>query len=79
MDFDNTFFGPLNKQYCIYFYFLSLFGFMLLVVFLFSSLLVGLNKRKGLDYYMQVVGISLGYGMLYFQNRLLHSMCLGNM
>jgi len=79
MNYVDTLFGPLSKQYCVYFYFLSIFGFILLAVFVISSIMVGLSKRKGLDYYMQVVGISLGYAIFYFQNRLLHSMCVGTM
>uniref|UniRef100_A0A6C0DN89 Uncharacterized protein n=1 Tax=viral metagenome TaxID=1070528 RepID=A0A6C0DN89_9ZZZZ len=79
MNYVDTLFGPLSKQYCVYFYFLSIFGFILLAVFLISSIVVGLSKRKGLDYYMQVVGIALGYAIFYFQNRLLHSMCVGTM
>lgn len=79
MNYIDTLFGPLSKQYCVYFYFLSIFGFILLAVFIISSIFVGLSKRKGVDYYMQVVGIALGYGIFYFQNRLLHSMCVGSM
>jgi hypothetical protein len=79
MNYVDILFGPLSKQYCVYFYFLSIFGFILLAVFIISSIMVGLSKRKGLDYYMQVVGISLGYAIFYFQNRLLHSMCVGTM
>jgi len=79
MNYIDTLFGPLSKQYCVYFYFLSIFGFILLAVFIISSIFVGLSKRKGVDYYMQVVGIALGYGIFYFQNRLLHSMCVGTM
>lgn len=79
MNYLDTLFGPLSKQYCIYFYFLSIFGFILLAIFVISSIVVGLSKRKGIDYYMQVVGIALGYAIFYFQNRLLHSMCVGAM
>lgn len=79
MNYLDTLFGPLSKQYCVYFYFLSIFGFILLAIFIVSSIMVGLSKRKGLDYYMQVVGIALGYAIFYFQNRLLHSMCVGTM
>jgi hypothetical protein len=79
MNYVDTLFGPLSKQYCVYFYFLSIFGFILLAVFLVSSIFIGLSKRKGIEYYMQVVGIALGYAIFYFQNRLLHSMCVGTM
>ena len=75
----NTLFGPLDRKYCDYFYLLSILGFGLLVVLLFSSLLIGITKRKGVDFYMQSISIALGYAIFYFQNRLLHSMCAGTM
>ena len=78
-DMMNTLFGPLDRKYCDYFYILSIFGFVLLVILLLTSLMVGISKRKGLDFYMQTISIALGYAIFYFQNRLLHSMCVGTM
>jgi hypothetical protein len=75
----NTLFGPLDRKYCDYFYILSILGFVLLVVLLISSLLVGITKRKGVDFYMQSISIAFGYAIFYFQNRLLYSMCAGTM
>lgn len=76
-DMMNTLFGPLDRKYCDYFYILSILGFVLLVILLITSLFVGISKRKGLDFYMQSVSVALGYAIFYFQNRLLHSMCVG--
>lgn len=73
----DTFFGPLDQKYCDYFYILSILGFVLLAIFVISSVFVGLSKRKGLDYYMQMIGVAMGYALFYFQNRLLHTMCVG--
>jgi len=73
----DTLFGPLDQKYCDYFYILSVLGFVLLAIFMISSLFVGLSKRKGVDYYIQMIGVALGYGLFYFQNRLLHTMCVG--
>lgn len=75
----NTLFGPLDRKYCDYFYILSILGFVLLAVLLVSSLLVGITKRKGVDFYMQSISIAFGYAIFYFQNRLLYSMCAGTM
>jgi hypothetical protein len=69
-------FGPLSTDYCLYFYFLSIFGFLLLVIFLFSSLFYGIARRKGVDFYISVISVSIGYAVFYFQNRLLHTMCV---
>ena len=73
----NTLFGPLGKEYCIYFYYLSVFGLILLTILVLSTLMVGLSTRKGLDFYMQMLTVAIGYLIFYFQNRLLHSMCVG--
>jgi len=73
---DNIF-GPLPKDYCIWFYFLSILGFLWLFFFAISSIYLGITKRKGSEYWMSTIAIALGYGIFYFQNRLLHSMCMG--
>jgi len=75
---DNLF-GPLSKDYCIYFYVLSILGFVLLVLFLVPAIFMGITKKKGLDYYLTIFGVAFGYAIFYFQNRLLHSMCMGTM
>lgn len=73
---DNLF-GPLPKDYCIWFYFLSILGFIWLVIFLISAIYLGMVKRRSGDYWMSTIAIALGYCIFYFQNRLLHSMCVG--
>lgn len=72
-------YGPLSKDYCIYFYILSILGFVLLILFLIPAIFMGIMKRKGVDYYFTILGVSFGYAIFYFQNRLLHSMCVGTM
>ena len=72
-------YGPLSKDYCIYFYVLSILGFVLLILFLVPAIFMGIMKRKGVDYYFTILGVSFGYAIFYFQNRLLHSMCTGMM
>tara|TARA_B110000444_G_scaffold245713_1_gene266490 strand:- start:403 stop:648 length:246 start_codon:yes stop_codon:yes gene_type:complete len=78
-DIMETLFGPLDRKFCDYFWLLSVLGFVLLAVLLISSLLVGISKNKGMDFYFQTISIALGYAIFYFQNRLLHSMCSGAM
>ena len=73
------FFGPMSKKYCDYFYFLSVFGFIMMVVLFTSGLFVGLTKRKSSDYYFSLFMSLLMYGILYFQNRLIYSICIGTM
>lgn len=78
-DIMETLFGPLDRKFCDYFWLLSVLGFVLLAVLLISSLLIGISKNKGMDFYFQTISIALGYAIFYFQNRLLHSMCSGSM
>lgn len=78
-EFINKVFGPLDSRFCDYFFILSVLGFVMLVVVLVSSLIVGLTKGKGLDYYMQILFVALGYLIFYFQNRLLYTMCLASL
>lgn len=75
-DMMDTLFGPLPRDYCLWFYFLSIFGFVWLVLFSVVALVIGITKKRGMDYYMGVFGVAIGYAIFYFQNRLLHSMCV---
>jgi hypothetical protein len=70
-------FGPLSKQYCLYFYILSVLSFVFLIVIL-ISLVIGIARRKGLEFYTIMILGAGSYTMYYFQNRLLHSMCAGS-
>lgn len=70
-------FGPLSKEYCLYFYILSIIGMISLILVVLSALFIGISKRKGLDFYVQMMSVAIAYGIFYFQNRLLHTMCMG--
>lgn len=69
-------FSPLAKDYCIYFYYLSVLGFAFLVFILISTIGIMITKKKGWDFAFQMILLSLGYFIFYFQNRLLYSMCV---
>ena len=71
-------YGPLSKNYCIYFYLLSVVGFVLLCLAAISMILVGFSKNKSSGFYVQMLMVCIGYGIFYFQNRLLYSMCVGS-
>lgn len=70
-------FGPLSKQYCLYFYILSILAFVSLIVVI-ISLVIGITKRKSAEFYVIMLLAAGNYAMYYFQNRLLHSMCVGS-
>ncbi len=71
-------FGPMDKKYCEYFYILSIIGFIMMGMLLLTGLFVGIAKHKNLDYFMGLIMGSMMYAVFYFQNRLIHSMCVGS-
>ena len=71
----NSIFGPLDKNYCLYFYYLSVIGFGFMILLIISYLWIGISKKMGAQHYLQMIIVSLGYFIFYFQNRLLYSMC----
>lgn len=75
---NNYLFGPLDTEYCAYFYLLSVmhfFIFTFIIASLIYSLLAG-NKKVDSKMISTMVFGSLLYAAFYFQNRLLHSMCV---
>jgi hypothetical protein len=70
-------FGPLSKEYCLWFYILSIIGMISLILIVLYTLFIGISKRKGLDFYVQMAYFAIANGIFYFQNRLLHTMCTG--
>lgn len=75
MDFKDLF-TPLSREYCLWFYYLSIVGFAFLVITLVSAIIVGFRKKKGGEYFMTMLMVALTYFIFYFQNRLLYSMCM---
>jgi hypothetical protein len=74
-DFMNTLFGPLSGEYCLYFYYLSIFSMFLFVLAVVTGLITGLRRNKNFEFYASVVGASLIYLVTYFVNRLMFSVC----
>ena len=74
-DIMNMLFGPLNKEYCLYFYYLSIFGFFLLTLAIIGTISLAIKGKRTLAFYVNSFLILFGYGIFYFQNRLLHTMC----
>ena len=71
---DNLF-SPLRKEYCHFFYYLSVLGFIFMAIVILSALFIGISKGKGFSFYLRMLSLALGYGIFYFQNRLLYTMC----
>ena len=75
-DLFNQLFGPMDKFYCLWFLYLSIFGFVLFVIAFVTFLMLAMTKKRSSNFYFQMFMVMLGYFIFYFQNRLLHSMCL---
>ena len=78
--FMNRYFGPLPKEYCAYFYFLSvLFGlyFIIIVFAMFGYSAMNFNKLN-VSLVFKSFYVLLSVLVIYFANRLLHTMCLGS-
>ena len=73
-------FGPLDKKYCAYFYYLSVIGYILMLLVLFT-LIVLIFTDKTIDMKMVLYSIYMImiYFLLYFQSRLLNSVCIGTL
>lgn len=71
----NTLFGPLSGEYCLYFYYLSILSFFLLAMAIVTGVITGLQKDKGMYFYMSILGASVAYLISYFVNRLMYSVC----
>ena len=68
-------FGPLDTEYCVYFYALSVVNFLFIIFFVLYlgySLIAGNSTTMNSPVIIQGI---FGCSILYFQNRLLHSMC----
>lgn len=73
---EDYFFGPLPKSYCLYFYYLSVIGLVLLVLSVLSSIAMMVSRTRSPEFFMNTFMISLSYVIFYFQNRLLYTMCI---
>ena len=71
------FFGPLDKSACFYFYFLSVFFFVVLIFILFKEVMYVFKNYKSINYMMVFKGVLIftNIFLAYFVNRLLYTMC----
>lgn len=78
--FQTTFFSPLGKQYCWYFYLLALFA-LILILLKAINIVYSIFSKKGKDSASYASDFILLISLLlsYFVNRLLYSMCVGSL
>ena len=79
-DFLATYFGPLSKQYCLYFYILSIFfGFIFVLAILgMIYAIIKYHKKITSMAVLNMVSLLANIFLAYFVNRLLHTMCLNS-
>jgi hypothetical protein len=75
-----TYFGPLTKESCLYFLFLSVFFFFVLIFTIIGEMIFIFKHSNQLSFARVVSGILLLFNgfIAYFANRLLYTMCTGN-
>jgi len=77
-DFMNTYFGPLPREYCVYFYILSIiFGFLFATSIVSVTYFMIMHYKKinmmfVVNAFLAIFNTFLGY----IANRLLHTMCV---
>ena len=71
----NYLFGPLDKHYCVYFYYTSIIFFALFTLSCFAVLKNLLSSKKSMSFTQIYVVLSQPF-IMYFINRLYYSMCL---
>lgn len=78
MGFNNTFFGPLNKDFCVIFYVFTIISFIGICLTILGGIAFAIKKPKLVT--MQVVGTSIvllfNLLLVYFVYRLFHTMCI---
>ena len=76
-DIQGALFSPLGKEYCFYFYSLMVLSLFFLVINIISVIWIATtakSKRKNL--FRGIISIVIPGFLIYFQNRLLYSMCI---
>ena len=76
-DFMSNYFGPLSKDYCMYFYLMSIFFFVLMILGLFGVVSAMIMKPKQISvmFFLNAAMLLMNTALTYFVNRLLHTMC----
>ena len=78
--FINNYFGPLPKEYCAYFYILSMCFAIYFLIILFTMFGYIFMNIKNLNFSVIIKFVfSLSSALvIYFANRLLHTMCINS-
>ena len=70
-------FGPIGKEYCMYFYFLSVFAYILFIMALVSVMMMAMKgKVKNM---LNAFIVVFQPFLLYFVNRIFYSVCVNSL
>ncbi len=72
---NTTLFGPIAKDYCIYFYILSVVAAVNFILFIIGMVLYGMKKKMDIGFFVIAIIYSGSVLLQYLQNRLLYNMC----
>ena len=75
--FVDMYFGPLNKDSCIYFFVMSVIFFIFLVIALFAQFFVIIKSYKVLNFNLILNAglVSINLFLIYYVNRIFYTMC----
>jgi len=73
----SNYFGPLGKEYCLYFYLMSIFFFVIMMLGIFGVIVTIVKNPKQVNvmFFVNAVMLLMNSILAYFVNRLLHTMC----
>lgn len=76
-NFVDMYFGPLNKDSCVYFFAMSVIFFVFLVITLFVQFFVIIKSYKVLNFNLIVNAglVSINLFLIYYVNRIFYTMC----
>jgi len=76
-DILSTYFGPLDKQSCVYFLLLTMIFFAILIFTIIGEIMFLIRDFKELNFRVFTSGVLLLFNsfIAYFVNRLLYTMC----
>jgi hypothetical protein len=71
-------FGPLSRDYCALFYYLSVINLVFFLLILVSGVAMLVTKKVPLTFSWHLISVLVMYAVFYLQNRLLYNMCSGS-
>ena len=76
-DFMNYFFGPLPREYCLYYYFLAVISAVLFVITLLSfAFTIFKSKQIKTGMWLSMLNVLITIFMSYFISRLMYTICI---